>query len=65
MDGADIRLTKDLGELDIPPQCKVLQTNGEKDLKNIKVTIKPDSGPYKGIIYIIIIINSSFIRKYI
>lgn len=48
MDGADIRLSKDLSEIYLPPQCTLTQVNGERDLKNLKVTIRPTSGPYKG-----------------
>jgi ubiquitin-conjugating enzyme E2 M len=42
----ELRLHKDISELNLPKSCKISFPNGKNDLMNFEVTIKPDEGYY-------------------
>ncbi|KAL1195924.1 putative NEDD8-conjugating enzyme Ubc12-like [Cardamine amara subsp. amara] len=43
----ELRLHKDISELNLPKSCSISFPNGKNDLMNFEVTIKPDEGYYK------------------
>uniref|UniRef100_A0A1J3DXA8 NEDD8-conjugating enzyme Ubc12 n=1 Tax=Noccaea caerulescens TaxID=107243 RepID=A0A1J3DXA8_NOCCA len=43
----ELRLHKDITELNLPKSCSISFPNGKSDLMNFEVTIKPDEGYYK------------------
>ncbi|KDP38468.1 hypothetical protein JCGZ_04393 [Jatropha curcas] len=43
----ELRLHKDISELNLPKSCTISFTNGKDDLMNFVVTVKPDEGYYK------------------
>ncbi|KAL1817835.1 hypothetical protein DCAR_0522318 [Daucus carota subsp. sativus] len=43
----ELRLHKDISELNLPKACKMSFPNGKDDLMNFEVTVKPDEGYYK------------------
>ncbi|ESQ50583.1 hypothetical protein EUTSA_v10022872mg [Eutrema salsugineum] len=43
----ELRLHKDITELNLPESCTISFPNGKNDLMNFEVTIKPDEGYYK------------------
>ncbi|CAF2038497.1 BnaA09g09660D [Brassica napus] len=44
----ELRLHKDITELNLPKSCSISFPNGKNDLMNFEVTIKPDDGYYLG-----------------
>ncbi|KAL8160384.1 hypothetical protein V2J09_001921 [Rumex salicifolius] len=44
----ELRIHKDMSELNLPKSCKISFTNGKDDLMNFEVTIRPDEGYYLG-----------------
>lgn len=44
----ELRLHKDIGELNLPKGCNIEFPNGKDDLMNFEVTIRPDEGYYLG-----------------
>ncbi|XP_052192553.1 NEDD8-conjugating enzyme Ubc12 isoform X1 [Diospyros lotus] len=44
----ELRLHKDIGELNLPKSCNISFPNGKDDLMNFEVTIRPDEGYYAG-----------------
>ncbi|KAH7845364.1 hypothetical protein Vadar_001191 [Vaccinium darrowii] len=44
----EIRLHKDMRELNLPKSCSISFPNGKDDLMNFQVTIRPDEGYYRG-----------------
>ncbi|KAG2244458.1 hypothetical protein Bca52824_093683 [Brassica carinata] len=42
----ELRLHKDISELNLPSSCKISFPNGKDDLMNFEVSIKPDDGYY-------------------
>ncbi|XP_047338215.1 NEDD8-conjugating enzyme Ubc12-like [Impatiens glandulifera] len=44
----ELRLHKDIGELNLPKCCNVAFPNGKDDLMNFEFTIQPDEGYYVG-----------------
>ncbi|KAK3195545.1 hypothetical protein Dsin_026855 [Dipteronia sinensis] len=44
----ELRLHKDIGELNLPKTCNIAFPNGKDDLMNFEVTIRPDEGYYLG-----------------
>uniref|UniRef100_A0A5B7APF8 Putative NEDD8-conjugating enzyme Ubc12 n=1 Tax=Davidia involucrata TaxID=16924 RepID=A0A5B7APF8_DAVIN len=44
----ELRLHKDISELNLPKICCIAFPNGKDDLMNFEVTIKPDEGYYLG-----------------
>ncbi|GMH16245.1 hypothetical protein Nepgr_018086 [Nepenthes gracilis] len=44
----ELRLQKDISELNLPKSCKILFPNGKDDLMNFEVTVHPDEGYYLG-----------------
>ncbi|CAN6855607.1 unnamed protein product [Brassica oleracea] len=44
----ELRLHKDITELNMPKSCSISFPNGKNDLMNFEVTIKPDDGYYLG-----------------
>ncbi|KAH9711551.1 hypothetical protein WN944_021127 [Citrus x changshan-huyou] len=43
----ELRLHKDITELNLPEACKISFPNGQDDLMNFEVSIKPDEGYYQ------------------
>ncbi|KAL8112751.1 hypothetical protein AgCh_020166 [Apium graveolens] len=43
----ELRLHKDINELNLPRTCRMSFPNGKNDLMNFEVTIRPDEGYYK------------------
>uniref|UniRef100_J3MWH9 UBC core domain-containing protein n=1 Tax=Oryza brachyantha TaxID=4533 RepID=J3MWH9_ORYBR len=48
----ELRLHKDIAELNLPKNTKVTFPNGKDDLMNIEVTLRPDEGYYVGGIFV-------------
>ncbi|KAJ7958063.1 Ubiquitin-conjugating enzyme family protein [Quillaja saponaria] len=44
----ELRLHKDIGDLNLPKTCSISFPNGKDDLMNFEVTVRPDEGYYKG-----------------
>ncbi|OIV92906.1 hypothetical protein TanjilG_01040 [Lupinus angustifolius] len=44
----ELRLHKDISELNLPKSCAIQFPNGKDDLMNFEVTIRPDDGYYLG-----------------
>ncbi|EEF52533.1 ubiquitin-conjugating enzyme m, putative [Ricinus communis] len=44
----ELRLNKDIIELNLPKACSICFNNGKDDLMNFEVTIMPGEGYYKG-----------------
>ncbi|XP_031094027.1 NEDD8-conjugating enzyme Ubc12-like [Ipomoea triloba] len=44
----ELRLRKDITELNLPKSCTISFPNGSDDLMNFEITIKPDDGYYLG-----------------
>ncbi|PWA69342.1 Ubiquitin-conjugating enzyme, active site-containing protein [Artemisia annua] len=44
----ELRLNKDISELNLPKTCSIKFPNGKDDLMNFEVTVKPDEGYYLG-----------------
>uniref|UniRef100_A0A9I9D3P9 UBC core domain-containing protein n=1 Tax=Cucumis melo TaxID=3656 RepID=A0A9I9D3P9_CUCME len=44
----ELRLQKDISELNLPKTCSISFPNGKDDLMNFEVTIHPDEGYYLG-----------------
>ncbi|KAI3522021.1 hypothetical protein L1887_11499 [Cichorium endivia] len=44
----ELRLHKDISELNLPKTCNISFPNGKDDLMNFEVTIRPDDGYYLG-----------------
>ncbi|KAK9947128.1 hypothetical protein M0R45_012563 [Rubus argutus] len=44
----ELRLHKDISELNLPKPCSIFFPNGKDDLVNFEVSIKPDEGYYRG-----------------
>ncbi|KAK6916537.1 Ubiquitin-conjugating enzyme E2 [Dillenia turbinata] len=44
----ELRLHKDISELNLPNGCKISFVNGKDDLMNFEVSIQPDEGYYLG-----------------
>ncbi|KAL6328514.1 hypothetical protein AAG906_038709 [Vitis piasezkii] len=44
----ELRLHKDISELNLPKSCSILFPNGKDDLMNFEVAIRPDEGYYLG-----------------
>ncbi|KAL0351899.1 UNVERIFIED_CONTAM: NEDD8-conjugating enzyme Ubc12 [Sesamum calycinum] len=44
----ELRLHKDISELNLPKTCSISFPNGKDDLMNFEVTIRPDEGYYLG-----------------
>ncbi|KAI7729723.1 hypothetical protein M8C21_020928 [Ambrosia artemisiifolia] len=44
----ELRLHKDISELNLPKTCSISFPNGKDDLMNFEVTIRPDDGYYLG-----------------
>ncbi|CAM8935374.1 hypothetical protein QQ045_013132 [Rhodiola kirilowii] len=44
----ELRLQKDMSELNLPKTCNLSFPNGKDDLMNFEVTIQPDEGFYTG-----------------
>ncbi|CAM8926554.1 unnamed protein product [Rhodiola kirilowii] len=44
----ELRLQKDISELNLPKTCNISFPNGQDDLMNFEVTIRPDEGYYRG-----------------
>ncbi|CAL5378609.1 hypothetical protein ACSBR2_019383 [Camellia fascicularis] len=44
----ELRLQRDIGELNLPKSCTMAFPNGKDDLMNFEVTIRPDEGYYLG-----------------
>ncbi|GMH02746.1 hypothetical protein Nepgr_004585 [Nepenthes gracilis] len=44
----ELRLHKDISELNLPKSCQISFPNGKDDLMNFEVTIRPDEGYYLG-----------------
>ncbi|TMX02076.1 hypothetical protein EJD97_022656 [Solanum chilense] len=44
----ELRLHKDISELNLPKTCSISFPNGKDDLMNFEVTIRPDEGYYMG-----------------
>ncbi|KAL3351581.1 hypothetical protein AABB24_019917 [Solanum stoloniferum] len=44
----ELRLHKDISELNLPKTCSISFPNGKDDLMNFEVTIRPDDGYYMG-----------------
>ncbi|XP_059653848.1 probable NEDD8-conjugating enzyme Ubc12-like isoform X2 [Cornus florida] len=44
----ELRLHRDISELNLPKTCSVSFPNGKDDLMNFEVTIRPDEGYYLG-----------------
>ncbi|RDY09762.1 NEDD8-conjugating enzyme Ubc12, partial [Mucuna pruriens] len=44
----ELRLHKDISELNLPTSCTIQFPNGKDDLMNFEVTIRPDEGYYLG-----------------
>lgn len=44
----ELRLHKDISELNLPKSCTISFPNGKDDLMNFEVTIRPDEGFYIG-----------------
>ncbi|KAL2521018.1 NEDD8-conjugating enzyme Ubc12 [Forsythia ovata] len=44
----ELRLHKDISELNLPKTCTISFPNGKDDLMNFEVTIRPDEGYYLG-----------------
>ncbi|XP_055811346.1 NEDD8-conjugating enzyme Ubc12-like [Solanum dulcamara] len=44
----ELRLHKDISELNLPKTCSIAFPNGKDDLMNFEVTIRPDEGYYMG-----------------
>ncbi|GKA13871.1 reverse transcriptase domain-containing protein, partial [Tanacetum coccineum] len=42
----ELRLNKDISELNLPKTCSIKFPNGKDDLMNFQVTVKPDEGYY-------------------
>ncbi|MFS7999015.1 putative ubiquitin-conjugating enzyme/RWD [Helianthus anomalus] len=42
----ELRLHKDISELNLPKTCSISFPNGKDDLMNFEVTIRPDDGYY-------------------
>ncbi|GFP92709.1 probable nedd8-conjugating enzyme ubc12-like [Phtheirospermum japonicum] len=42
----ELRLQKDISELNLPKTCSIAFPNGKDDLMNFEVTIRPDEGYY-------------------
>lgn len=42
----ELRLHKDISELNLPSSCSISFPNGKDDLMNFEVSIKPDDGYY-------------------
>ncbi|KAK1588220.1 hypothetical protein Q3G72_021069 [Acer saccharum] len=43
----ELRLNKDIAELNLPQTCTIEFPNGKDDLMNFEVSVKPDEGYYK------------------
>ncbi|WZZ06915.1 hypothetical protein YC2023_092836 [Brassica napus] len=43
----ELRLHKDISELNLPTSCTISFPNGKDDLMNFEVSIKPDDGYYQ------------------
>ncbi|KAJ0041213.1 hypothetical protein Pint_28214 [Pistacia integerrima] len=43
----ELRLQKDITELNLPDSCNITFPNGKDDLMNFEISIKPDGGYYK------------------
>ncbi|KAL9238189.1 hypothetical protein vseg_012650 [Gypsophila vaccaria] len=48
----ELRLHKDISELNLPKSCNISFPNGKDDLMNFEVTIRPDEGYYLGGIFV-------------
>ncbi|CAN1814238.1 NEDD8-conjugating enzyme Ubc12 [Linum perenne] len=44
----ELRLHKDISELNLPKSCAITFPNGKDDLMNFEVSIRPDEGYYAG-----------------
>ncbi|XP_019182790.1 PREDICTED: NEDD8-conjugating enzyme Ubc12-like [Ipomoea nil] len=44
----ELRLRKDITELNLPKSCTIAFPNGSDNLMNFEITIKPDDGYYQG-----------------
>ncbi|XP_022863448.1 probable NEDD8-conjugating enzyme Ubc12-like [Olea europaea var. sylvestris] len=44
----ELRLHKDISELNLPATCIISFPNGKDDLMNFEITIRPDEGYYLG-----------------
>ncbi|GMP38050.1 hypothetical protein CsSME_00009461 [Camellia sinensis var. sinensis] len=44
----ELRLQRDIGELNLPKSCTMAFPSGKDDLMNFEVTIRPDEGYYLG-----------------
>ncbi|XP_021832405.1 probable NEDD8-conjugating enzyme Ubc12-like [Prunus avium] len=44
----ELRLHRDISELNLPKACEISFPNGKDDLMNFEVTIEPDEGYYTG-----------------
>lgn len=44
----ELRLNKDISELNLPKSCSISFPNGKDDLMNFEISIKPDEGYYVG-----------------
>ncbi|KAI7733314.1 hypothetical protein M8C21_012371, partial [Ambrosia artemisiifolia] len=43
-----VKVTSDISELNLPKECSISFPNGQDDLMNFEVTIRPDEGYYSG-----------------
>uniref|UniRef100_A0A7N0T087 NEDD8-conjugating enzyme Ubc12 n=1 Tax=Kalanchoe fedtschenkoi TaxID=63787 RepID=A0A7N0T087_KALFE len=48
----ELRLQKDMSELNLPKTCNISFPNGHDDLMNFEVSIRPDEGYYRGGIFV-------------
>ncbi|KAK2994787.1 hypothetical protein RJ640_021019 [Escallonia rubra] len=48
----ELRLHRDISELNLPKTCSISFPNGKDDLMNFEVTIRPDEGYYNGGIFV-------------
>ncbi|KAH9624673.1 hypothetical protein KSS87_001683 [Heliosperma pusillum] len=48
----ELRLHKDISELNLPKSCNISFPNGKDNLMNFEVTVRPDEGYYMGGIFV-------------